>query len=104
MFKLIPTEETFIKNKFINNLSIVDENKLFFLNSFGSLYSINTDNMSVNWFNNFNKSFTLSPSNLFLGKELVSTDKEIIISTNSNTYLIDLDTGSILKNLIFPRV
>ena len=51
LFKLIPTEETFIKNKFINNLSIVDENKLF-LNSFGSLYSINTDNMSVNWFNN----------------------------------------------------
>ena len=41
---------------------------------------------------------------MFLGKELVSTDKEIIISTNSNTYLIDLDTGSILKNLIFPRV
>ena len=101
LFKLIPTEETFIKNKFINNLSIVDENKLFFLNSFGSLYSINTDNMSVNWFNNFNKSFTLSPSNLFLGKELVSTDKEIIISTNSNTYLIDLDTGSILKKFNF---
>lgn len=101
LFKLIPTEETFIKNKFINNLSIVDENKLFFLNSFGSLYSINTDNMSVNWFNNFNKSFTLSPSNMFLGKELVSTDKEIIISTNSNTYLIDLDTGSILKKFNF---
>ncbi len=101
LFKLIPTEETFIKNKFINNLSIVDENKLFFLNSFGSLYSINTDNMSVNWFNNFNKSFTLSPSNLFLGKELVSTDKEIIISTNSKTYLIDLDTGSILKKFNF---
>ena len=101
LFKLMPTEETFIKNKFINNLSIVDENKLFFLNSFGSLYSINTDNMSVNWFNNFNKSFTLSPSNMFLGKELVSTDKEIIISTNSNTYLIDLDTGSILKKFNF---
>ena len=40
--KLIPTEETIIKNNFINNLSADDEN-LYFLNTYGSLYCIKFD-------------------------------------------------------------
>ena len=39
VIKLIPTEETIIKNKFVNNLSINDDSILF-LNTYGSLYSI----------------------------------------------------------------
>ena len=41
--------------------------KIFiFLNTFGSLYSINFDNFNINWFINLNQSFDLNPRNLFL--------------------------------------
>ena len=54
LLKKIPTEETLIKNEFINNLSI-SKNNLFFLNTYGSLYSININLMSVEWFININQ-------------------------------------------------
>ena len=44
VIKLIPTEETIIKNKFVNNLSINDDSILF-LNTYGSLYSIEKKNI-----------------------------------------------------------
>ena len=53
--KLIPTEETIVKNQFKNNLSL-DEKTLFFLNTYGSLYSIDNESMKINWFINLNQS------------------------------------------------
>ena len=44
--KQIPTEETIVKNQFINNLSLNQES-IFFINTFGSLYSINKKNMFI---------------------------------------------------------
>ena len=52
--KLIPTEETIVKNKFRNNISANNE-FLFFLNTFGSLYSIDNKKMKINWFINLKK-------------------------------------------------
>lgn len=101
LIKLIPTEESSIKNEFINSLSIDEKNNLYFLNSFGSLYSINLNRLTINWFNNFNKSFNLSPSNLFIGNKIINTNKEIIVSSNNKTFLIDLNTGSLLKSFNF---
>ena len=40
---LIPTEETKVKNKFINNISISEDFSLY-LNTYGSLYSIRNEN------------------------------------------------------------
>ena len=54
ILKLIPTEETIITNKFINNLSL-SNNNLFFLNNYGSLYSVNIKQMKINWFINLNR-------------------------------------------------
>ena len=101
LLKLIPTEETSIKNQFINNLSINENGKLFFLNSFGTLYSIDLNNLVINWFNNINQSLDFLPSNLFFGSKIVNSDREVIISSNSKTYLIDTETGSILKRFNF---
>ena len=42
LLKLIPTEETLAKNKFINNISLTNDSILF-LNTFGSLYSIDKE-------------------------------------------------------------
>ena len=101
VLKLLPTEESPIKNKFTNNLSSDGKNNLFFLNSFGSLYSIDLNKITINWFNNLNQSFDLSPSNLFEGNKLVSTDNQIIVSSNIKTYIIDTNTGSIIKRYNF---
>ena len=101
LVQLIPTEEAPVKTEFKNSLSMNNYNSLFFLNSFGSLYSINFDTMKVNWFNNFNQSFQLSSSNLFLGNQILNNDEIIILSSNNKTYLIDQKNGSVIKSFNF---
>ncbi len=108
ILKLIPTEETIVKNKFINNISLDDEST-FFLNTFGSLYSLDNNKMRINWFINLNENSNINPSDLFLGNKLVNTKDKIIVSTNNFTYIIDNNTGSILykkkfSSLIKPLV
>ena len=101
LLKSIPTEEFFIKNKFKNNLSINNKGDVIFLNSFGSLYSVNLSSMKINWFNNFNQSFDFSSSNYFMGNQVINSDKVIVISSNKDTYLIDVKTGSVIKKFNF---
>ena len=103
LVKLIPTEETQIKNDFTNNLSM-GNNNLFFLNSFGSLYSINLNKLSINWFNNYNQTLNISPANIFFGNTIVNNKDEIIISSNKSTFLVDLKTGSLIKKFNFSSV
>ena len=55
--KQIPTEPTVLKNQFINGIAHDRAKTLFFLNSYGSLYAIDTKNLSVKWFINLNQSF-----------------------------------------------
>ena len=64
ILKLIPTEETIVKNRFINNLSL-NNNYIFFLNTYGSLYGVDKKNMQIKWFVNLNQSLDINPSNLF---------------------------------------
>ena len=95
ILKLIPTEETIVKNKFINNISLNNEST-FFLNTFGSLYSLDNKKMQINWFINLNQNSNINPSDLFLGNKLINTKDKIIVSTNYFTYIVDNYTGSIL--------
>ena len=95
ILKLIPTEETLIKNKFINNLSLDNKNS-YFLNTYGSLYSIDINTMRINWVFNSNKSLDLNPSNLYIGSQLINNNNKIIISTNNMTYILDTITGRIM--------
>ena len=97
----IPTEESPVKTEFKNSLSMNNYNSLFFLNSFGSLYSINFDTMKVNWFNNFNQSFQITSNNLFLGNQILNNDNVIVLSSNDKTYLIDQKNGSIINSFNF---
>ena len=100
LFNSIPTEETNIKNQFINNLTLNKKN-LFFINSFGSLYSINIDKMKIDWFINLNQSSNLNPANIFLGSELVFYEDKILISANDSTYIVDANTGNIIHKFNF---
>ncbi len=97
---VIPTEETIIKNNFQNNLSL--KGKLsFFINTFGSLYAINNDNMRIIWFINLNQSLDLNPSNIFTGNQIVNYGEKLAISSNEFTYIIDKNSGATLHKKNF---
>ncbi|MEC7099642.1 MAG: PQQ-binding-like beta-propeller repeat protein [Pseudomonadota bacterium] len=95
IIKLIPTEETPIKNKFINNLASF-ENNTFFLNTYGSLYSIQNDSSRVTWFINLNETLDTSLNNLFFGSQIVINNDLIAITSKKFLYLINKNNGSVI--------
>jgi outer membrane protein assembly factor BamB len=99
--KFIPTEETIIKNAFINNLSINNEKSIFFLNTYGSLYSIDIKTLKINWFINLNQSTDINPSNLFDSVEIVSNKSKVLISSINKTFIIDSKLGLIIDKFNF---
>ncbi len=103
IFKLIPTEETIVKNRFVNNLSL-NNDYLFFLNTYGSLYAVTKKNMNIKWFVNLNESIDINPSNLFLGNQIVNNDKKIVVGTSQFTFIVDAETGSILYKKNFNSI
>jgi len=100
VIKLIPTEETIIKNQFVNNISI-NNNISFFLNTYGSLYAINNEDMKIIWFLNLNQSLDLNPGNLFSGNQIVADKNKIFVSTNQHTYIIEQISGTIIHRKNF---
>ena len=90
--KIIPTEETVIKNNFFNSLASI-EDSLFYLNTYGSLYSIDSKR-AVKWFINLNQSLDINPSNLFYSKPIVLHREKIIVSTDLYLYILNSNTGS----------
>ena len=100
LIKQIPSEETIINNSFVNNIALSDE-EIFFLNSYGSLYSIDINDFNLNWFMNLNQSLDLNLANLFLGSEIVYSNKKIFLSSNNNFYVIDSKNGSIINKKNF---
>ena len=103
LLKLIPTEETLAKNEFINSISLTNKSILF-LNTFGSLYSIDKKSLNINWFININESQELSLSNIFFGNEIINYNGRIIVSSNQNIYVIDSKTGLILFSKNFSPI
>ena len=91
--KIIPTEEVTLKNNFINSLALDDEN-LLYLNTFGSLYSLNSNENRFNWFINLNQSLDLNSSNLFLSNPLVQFKNSIVVSTDPYLYIVNKFNGS----------
>ena len=95
LIKMIPSEETLIKNNFINNFSL-SSNYIFALNTYGSLFAIEHLTNEIKWVQNLNKSYDLSQINLFKGKPLINNDKFIIVSSQDSTYIINLANGNVL--------
>lgn len=100
IIRSIPTEETILKNEFTNNISANIEN-IFFLNTFGSLYSFGKNSRKLNWFINLNQTLDLTPSNLFRSNPIISNNNKLIISTNTNTFVIDSNSGTIIYKYDF---
>ena len=70
--------------------------KFFFLNTYGSLYSIDNKNFNLKWFVNLNKTIEKNLSNLFYGSDIVFYDNKILLSSNENFYIINSKNGSVL--------
>ena len=93
--KTIPTEENVVKNNFINSLAL-DKNSLFYLNTYGSLYSIN-DKGRIEWFINLNRSTNINPSNLFYSNPIVLHKDKLIVSTDLYLYILNSNNGLTLS-------
>ncbi len=109
--KIIPTEETIIKNEFKNSIA-VDQKSIYFLNTFGSLYSIDRKSLSINWLVSLNENIDLNNNNLFYSNPIIANNNLIIVSTNPYLYIINGLTGvtiyklpitSLVKPIIFKN-
>ena len=103
IIKTIPSEDTIVNNSFVNNIVLSDE-EIFFLNTYGSLYSIDINTYNINWFLNFNKSTDRNLNNLFFGSHLVLNNNNILLSSNENFYLIDAKNGSVIYRKNFSSI
>lgn len=103
MKKQIPTEEVSLKNNYINSMAL-NKDDLFYLNTYGSLYSVNKNNFRIKWFINLNKSVDLNPSNLFYSNPVVIYKNRIIVSTDPDLYIIDVDTGSTTRKISISSI
>ena len=92
ILKLIPTEETLVKNQFENNISI-SKNFSYFLNTYGSFYAIDNKSMQILWFINLNQSNDLNPSNLFSSNQIVNHKNNSIVTSNKFTYVLNNESG-----------
>ena len=101
--KLIPTEESVVKNQFINNISL-NNSSIFFLNTYGTLYSIDSQNLEVNWFLNLNQSLDINPNTLFDSTEIINNKDKIIVSSNKSIYIIDSKLGSTIYKKNFSSL
>jgi outer membrane protein assembly factor BamB len=91
--RFIPTEEITLKNSFINSLAS-NNNFVFYLNTYGSLYSISRKNFNINWFINLHQSLVTSPSNLFYSHPLQIHEDKVIVSTKPHLFVINAINGS----------
>ena len=98
IMKNIPTEENLLKSTFVNSLSL-SQDSLFYLNTYGSLYSINNDNGSIKWFINLNKSTAINPTNLFYSNPIFLYENDIIVAADPNLHIIN-STNGLVKNKI----
>ncbi len=89
--KTIPTEESALKNQFINSFAF-DSKSLLFLNTYGSLYSI-SKNGRIRWFLNLNPSSELSENSLFFSNTLILHNDKIIVSTDPYLYIFNSING-----------
>ncbi len=98
--RIIPTEEVILKNNFVNSIAHNTQN-LFFLNTYGSLYSLSNQSFKINWFVNLNQSMNLNISNLFNSNPVIAYKDRLIISSDPYLYILNSTNGStVLKKTV----
>ena len=67
---------------------------MFYLNTFGTVYSINQENLRLNWFRNINTTLNSNLNNLFSAQEIKISQNNLIILSDNNLQVIDNLNGS----------
>lgn len=93
--KTFPTEQITLKNNFQNSIS-TDKKLIFYLNTYGSLYSIDIKRNKVEWFVNLNASLNLNTTSLFNANPIILHQEKVIVSTYPYLYILDANNGSII--------
>ena len=101
--KLIPTEENLLKNEFINSISLYND-QIFYLNTYGSLYSLNTTNFKINWFININQSVDQKAINLFNSNQIINYKNLVIIASDPYLYIVNSKTGSTIFKIAISSI
>ena len=94
----IPTEKMVLKNDFKNSLAIL-RNNIFFLNTYGSLYSIEPNKLKIKWFINLNQSLELVSDNLFYSNPILGHKENVVISTDPYLYILNANSGATIKKI-----
>ena len=89
--KTIPTEETVVKNDYVNSLAI-DKKSIFYLNTYGSIYSLNSLG-GINWFASLNQSSEANPTNIFYSNPILLYKDKLIVSTDPYLYILNSKNG-----------
>ena len=100
--KSIPTEETILKSNFFNSLASIKDS-VFYLNTYGSLYSIN-NNGQINWFLNLKQSLEENSSNLFFSNPIVLHQDKLIVSSDPYLYIFNSDTGATISKIAISSI
>ena len=104
LLRLIPTEETSVKNNFVNNLSLSRSNT-YFLNTFGSLYAFDNESMKIRWFLNLKPSVDLNSRDIFSSTQIINNGNHLIVSSNQFLYILNPDNGrTIFKKNIVSKI
>tara|TARA_B100000963_G_scaffold124788_1_gene108835 strand:+ start:1223 stop:2551 length:1329 start_codon:yes stop_codon:yes gene_type:complete len=107
ILRKIPTEQMLVKNNFVSNISMSD-NSIFFINTFGSLYSIDAKSLKMNWFLNLNTSIDINLDNLFYSSEIKINNNNLTILTKNFLHVFNhLDGSMIFKipiNTLIPPI
>ena len=82
----------------------MNNSSIFFLNTYGTLYSIDSQNLEVNWFLNLNQSLDINPNTLFDSTEIINNKDKIIVSSNKSIYIIDSKLGSTIYKKNFSSL
>ena len=98
--KKIPTEESVLKNEFVNTFAW-NSKSVFYLNTNGSLYSLNRDG-NVRWFLSLNQSSDLKDNSLFYSNTLLLHKNKIIVSTDPYLYIFNASNGVQEQKLVIP--
>ena len=97
----LDTFPSFLKSKYITNITLDDKNNVFFITSNGEFYSVNYLSNNINWLSNIFTKNTTGETELFYSSPIVAKKGRIFFSSSVSTFSINSINGSINWELPF---
>ena len=91
----IPTVQTFIKSQNLLGMAISKKGNLVILSSAGDVLNINSKNGKIFWSMNSLTSLSTYATDFFKSSDIVLTENEVLFSSLSSTYSLNLSNGYI---------